>query len=372
MPFEPVAVLRRRRSPDQRRRRTCALQVRLRALPPGELPRRRRRRRVDRHAAESRQLQLHGHPRLDGQQHARSTSSSVQVGRRKFDEPNNSTALAEYFSSGNTLQTGANIVGDQNDTGDIFEVRDTFFTRVGSGTLGAGPEVRRRVAAREGRLELPGVPDRACMIYVTDTRALPLLYAGGTGAGQSTITTEPDLRLRAGRPAAVAARHASTSACATTSTPTATTRTSPSPLHADGARQRHEQLPAARRLLVGPRRATARTSSAAASGLFTGRFLLVPAHIELQQNGYTGRIIQQRINGALLGLSRPSRSTRTTRRRPASRSRATRAASTHDSSTRTPRRRPAATPSASATRGLVRATSRASTSRATTRSSSAT
>ncbi len=38
------------------------------------------------------------------------------------------------------------------------------------------------------------------------------------------------------------------------------------------------------------------------AGSFTGRFLLVPAHIELQQNGYTGRIIQQRINGALLGL----------------------------------------------------------------------
>jgi hypothetical protein len=37
-------------------------------------------------------------------------------------------------------------------------------------------------------------------------------------------------------------------------------------------------------------------------GLFTGRFLLVPAHVELQQNGFTGRIIQQRINGALLGL----------------------------------------------------------------------
>ena len=37
-------------------------------------------------------------------------------------------------------------------------------------------------------------------------------------------------------------------------------------------------------------------------GMFTGRFLLVPAHIETQQNGYTGRIIQQRINGAVLGL----------------------------------------------------------------------
>jgi hypothetical protein len=37
-------------------------------------------------------------------------------------------------------------------------------------------------------------------------------------------------------------------------------------------------------------------------GLFTGRFLLVPAHVELQQNSYTGRIIQSRINGAVFGL----------------------------------------------------------------------
>ncbi len=49
---------------------------------------------------------------------------AVQAGRRKFVEPNNSTAVSEFFSSGNTLQTGANIVGDQEDTGDIFEIRD--------------------------------------------------------------------------------------------------------------------------------------------------------------------------------------------------------------------------------------------------------
>jgi hypothetical protein len=37
-------------------------------------------------------------------------------------------------------------------------------------------------------------------------------------------------------------------------------------------------------------------------GLFTGRFLLVPAHVELQQNGFTGRIVQQRLNGAATGV----------------------------------------------------------------------
>ena len=31
----------------------------------------------------------------------------AQVGRRKYEEPNNSQAMAEWFSSGNTLQTAA-------------------------------------------------------------------------------------------------------------------------------------------------------------------------------------------------------------------------------------------------------------------------
>jgi len=59
---------------------------------------------------------------------------SVQVGQRKFDEPNNSTNLAESFSIGNTLNIGSNFAGDQTDTGKIFEIRDTFYTRIGSGT----------------------------------------------------------------------------------------------------------------------------------------------------------------------------------------------------------------------------------------------
>ena len=38
------------------------------------------------------------------------------------------------------------------------------------------------------------------------------------------------------------------------------------------------------------------------AGLFTGRFLLVPAHIERMQNGFTGLIIQQRLSGIALGI----------------------------------------------------------------------
>src|SRR6185436_1460004 len=40
-------------------------------------------------------------------------------------------------------------------------------------------------------------------------------------------------------------------------------------------------------------------------GMFNGRYLLVPAGVELQQNGVTGRVSRTRVNGLLLGLNRP-------------------------------------------------------------------
>ncbi len=40
-------------------------------------------------------------------------------------------------------------------------------------------------------------------------------------------------------------------------------------------------------------------------GMFNGRYLLVPAFTELQQNGVTGRLLRTRLNGALLGLNVP-------------------------------------------------------------------
>jgi hypothetical protein len=38
------------------------------------------------------------------------------------------------------------------------------------------------------------------------------------------------------------------------------------------------------------------------AGLFSGRYLLVPAFTELQQNGVTGRVVRQNLNGLILGL----------------------------------------------------------------------
>src|SRR6476661_56282 len=49
-----------------------------------------------------------------------------QAGRRKFFEPTNSQAVGEWFSSGNTLQTGANILGNLLGDGKDYELRDTY------------------------------------------------------------------------------------------------------------------------------------------------------------------------------------------------------------------------------------------------------
>lgn len=224
---------------------------------------------------------------------------SVQAGRRKFDEPNNSSALSEYFSSGNTLITGANITGQQNDTGDIFEIRDTYFRRLGSGKwaidLKAGG-AWQRVA---DDWYFPVYPT-GLMIYVTDTRAVPLLYAYAEGEGRSKITTnlisgfvQTDFRPSPRLTLNVGVRY---DLDTNGNNPDYT-----SPLVPE-ARGRDTNN-------VQPRAGFSWDLTGNGShvlrggvGIFTGRFLLVPAHVELQQNGFTNRIIRQRLNGLALGL----------------------------------------------------------------------
>jgi hypothetical protein len=176
---------------------------------------------------------------------------SFQVGRRKFDEPNNSTACRVLLERQHAADRRQH-PGDQDDTGDIVELRDTFFTAHRQRALGHGREGRRRVAARARRLGFPRLPDRP-----DDLRhrrpALPLLYAYTSGSGAVRDHDEPHLGLRAGR-LRPAPRLTLNSACATTSTPTGNNPDYTSPLHPRSPRARHQQLPAARRLLVGRRR----------------------------------------------------------------------------------------------------------------------
>ncbi len=224
---------------------------------------------------------------------------AVQYGRRKFDEPNNSTAIGEYFSSGTTLQIGANIVGDQLDTGDVFEVRDTFYTRIGSGKWAQDLKFGGAWQYVKDDWNFPVYP-KGLLIYVTDTRAVPLLYVGTTGSGQSALTTniisgfiQDDLRPSPRLTINLGLRYDLDTGGNNPD------YTDPLMTTARGNDANNFQPRAGFSWdITGDGRHVMRGGV----GMFTGRYLLVPAHIETQQNGYTGRIIQQRINGAVLGL----------------------------------------------------------------------
>jgi hypothetical protein len=224
---------------------------------------------------------------------------SIQAGRRKFDEPNNSSAMAEYFSSGNTLITGANITGEQDNTGDIFEVRDTYFRRFGSGNWAIDMKAGGAWQRVTDDWYFPVYP-AGLMIYITDARTLPLLYAYGDGEGRSKITTnlisgfvQGDLRPTSRLTVNLGMRY---DLDTNGNNPE---YTSPLVPNARGRDTNNFQPRAGFSWdLSGDSRHVVRGGV----GLFTGRFLLVPAHIELQQNGFTGRIVRQRLNGFALGL----------------------------------------------------------------------
>jgi hypothetical protein len=226
-------------------------------------------------------------------------SLSFQFGQRKFDEPNNSSKMAEYFSSGTTLQTGSNIVGNQNDTGRIFELRDTFFVRLGSGKWAQDLKFGGALQMVSDDWTFP-VYEKGLLIYVTDTTAVPLLYAGTTGHGQSKITTnlvsgfiQDDLRPSPRVTINLGLRYDVDTAG---NNPNYTDALNP---NARGRDMNNFQPRAGFSWdIAGDGRHVARGGV----GMFTGRFLLVPAHIELQQNGYTGVIIQQRVSVPAYGL----------------------------------------------------------------------
>jgi hypothetical protein len=224
---------------------------------------------------------------------------AFQVGRRKFQEPNNSAALAEWFSSGNTLQTGANIVGDQNDTGDIVEVRDTFFKHVGAGRWSQDLKFGGALQHVKDYWNFPVYP-RGLMLYFADTRAVPLVYVGTSGTPNDTVTTnlisgflQTEFRPIARLSVNLGARY---DLDTDGNNPDFTSPLMPT------ARGRDTNNIQPRAGLSWDVTGTGRHVVRMGAGMFTGRYLLVPAHIERMQNGFTGLIIQQRLNGLVVGL----------------------------------------------------------------------
>ena len=141
---------------------------------------------------------------------------------------------------------------------------------------------------------------RNLMIYVTDTRALPLLYVSATGTGESTIASnllagfaQADLRPSPHVTLNLGVRY---DLDTNGNNPDFT-----SPLQPAARGRDTNNLQPRAGLSWDPSGDGAHVVRGGV-GRFTGRFLLVPAASELQQNGFTGRIIQQRVNGAVLGL----------------------------------------------------------------------
>ncbi|MBL8143763.1 MAG: TonB-dependent receptor, partial [Acidobacteria bacterium] len=206
---------------------------------------------------------------------------SVQIGRRKFAEPNNSTALSEYFSSGNTLQTGAGITGEQEDTGDIVEVRDTFFTRIGAGSWAMDLKTGGAAQFVSDKWNFPVYPTDL-MIYVTDGRVLPLLYVDASGSGESEVKTklisgfvQADFKPTSRFSLNLGVRY-----------DLDTNGNNPDytdPLHPT-ARGKDTNTFQPRAGFSWDILGNGTNVVRGGGGLFTGRFLLVPAHVELQQN----------------------------------------------------------------------------------------
>jgi hypothetical protein len=221
----------------------------------------------------------------------------VQFGHREYFEPTNSDAVSEWFSSGTTLQIGSNITGDILGDGDIMELRDTYHFTFGGGThnMKAGFSA----AFLDETSDIPVYPS-GLFIYVTDSRALPLAYAYGTGSARVDVDTtlyglfvEDEWTVSNNLKVNLGLRWDYDS---DGNNPDFT-----HPLVPEGRGTDSDNFQPRLGIswdVTGEGAIVARGGA----GLFTGRYLLVPAFTELQQNGVTGRILQTRLNGALLGI----------------------------------------------------------------------
>ena len=223
----------------------------------------------------------------------------VQYGTRRYFEPTNSDAVAEWFSNGNTLQTGGNILGDLLGDGSTWEIRDTFHYHLATGRGWHDLKVGGSLQHVEEQLVLDTY-QTGLFIYLTDTRAIPLAYAYGVGSSDVSGDTsiyglfiEDAWRPNANLVLNFGLRY---------------------DLDTKGNNEgfTHPLIPEPREADTDnyqPRvsfswdiRGDGTNVLRGGAGKFTGRFLLVPALQEQQLNGLTGRVSFTRLNGALFGL----------------------------------------------------------------------
>ena len=223
----------------------------------------------------------------------------IQLGSHKYEEPTNSTGVANWYSSGNTLMTGGNILGNLLGTGNTWELRNTAYHHATWG--GSSHELK-------GGFSYQHVHERSridtyqygLFLWATDTQALPIAYAYGVGSSDVTTSTNifGAFVEDAWRPTTKLLVNLGLRYDLDTK--------------GNNAGFTHPLMPTPRKKDTNnyqPRASfsydlngDSRNVIHGGAGRFTGRFLLVPAFQELQQNGVTGRVTYTRVNGLLFGL----------------------------------------------------------------------
>ncbi len=220
---------------------------------------------------------------------------NLQIGGRKYEEPTNSNAPEEWFSVGNTLKTGTNTTGDILGDGTQWEIRDTAHL------FGDKHDLKMGLSLQHVKEE-SDIPtfSNGTIVYLTDTRALPIEYLYGVGSADVNISTnifgvfiQDDWRMAPNFTFDYGLRW-----------DLDTNGNDPdfrSPLVPNG-RKRDTDNYQPRLGFSWDVAGDGQNLVRGGVGRFVGRFLLVPAFTELQQNGFTGRKLYTRVSGILFGL----------------------------------------------------------------------
>ena len=217
----------------------------------------------------------------------------AQGGNRYYEEPTNSDALEEWFTSGSTLQIGTNTVGDLEGDGTYFELRDTYHWHLTGNRSTHDLKMGGAWMYIDERSDIP-VYQGGTMLYATDTRDFPYAYVYGVGSADVTKTTNlfgvfvnDDWRPLPNFTLSLGVRY---------------------DYDTQGNNPDFDASP-----LVGPRTTDknniqprfgfnwdlgndGKNILRGGFGWFVGRYLLVPAFTELQQNGTTGRVVYSRVS----------------------------------------------------------------------------